>query len=134
METQRSASTVAVLIGLPASAAIVAASSSRRSATSSAARSSTAARSCWGKSAGLEGRVRGLDRALDQRCVAQRDPADDAAVVGALHLAPLAGLDPLAGGEELVIGCLDGLRRHRVLLRISSPSSVRPGRSAGRYS
>ena len=51
VSTQRCASTFAVLIGLPASAAIVRPSSSTRSPTSSAARSRTAARACWGKSA-----------------------------------------------------------------------------------
>ena len=51
VSTQRSASTLAVFSGLPASAEIVSARSSTRSPTSSAARSSTAARACWGKSA-----------------------------------------------------------------------------------
>ena len=46
------------------------------------------------------------------------DPADDGAVVGALDLAPLAGLDPLAGGEELVIDRLHRLRRHAGLLSV----------------
>ena len=49
VSTQRWASTRAVLIGLPASAAIVAASSSSCSPTRSAAFSSAATRACWGK-------------------------------------------------------------------------------------
>ena len=64
----------------------------------------------------LESFVGGLDRPLDQRFVTLRDPADDAAIVRALHLVPLARLPPLAGGEELVVGRLYGLRRHRALL------------------
>ena len=56
-----------------------------------------------GEVGGLEGLVRRLGGAVDERRVAVRDPADDAAVVGALDLAPLAGLDPLAGREKLVI-------------------------------
>ena len=47
--------------------------------------------------------MRGLDGAVDQRRVTLGDPPDDGAVVGALDLAPLAGLEPLAGDEELVI-------------------------------
>ena len=93
------------------------ASSSTRSPTSSAARSSTAARSCWGKSPGLErlaGRAHG---AVDQRRVALGDPADHGLVVGAADLVPLAGLDPLAADEELVVDRLDCLRGQTVLLK-----------------
>ena len=49
-----------------------------------------------GEVAGLEGGARGDRAAVDQRRVALRDPADDGPVVGALDLAPLAGLHPLA--------------------------------------
>ena len=73
-----------------------------------------------GEVGGLEGLVGGPRRAVDERRVALGDPADRGAVVGAPHLVPLAGLDPLAGGEELVIDCLDCLRRHA-----RSPLSVR---------
>ena len=40
----------------------------------------------------LEGLLGGFGGAVDERRVALRDPADDGAVVGAAHLAPLAGL------------------------------------------
>ena len=112
MPTQRWASTRAVLTGLPASAAIVAVSSSSRSATRCAARSSTAARSCWGKSPASKA----FWAALAARSTSAASPfgtrPTDGAVVGALDLGPLAGLDPLAGDEELVVGRLNGLRGH----------------------
>jgi hypothetical protein len=59
------------------------------------------ARACWGKSADSKppARPRG---AVDERGVAWAT-RPTRAVVGAPHLVPLAGLDPLAGGEELVI-------------------------------
>ena len=60
----------------------------------------------------LEGLPGGLRGAVDGPGVALGDAADGAAVVGAEDLGPLAGLDPLAGGEELVVDCLDCLGRH----------------------
>ncbi len=65
-----------------------------------------------GKIGRLEGLAGGPHGAVDQGRVAKRHPADRAAVVGALDLAPLAGLAPLASGEELVVDCLDRLHRH----------------------
>ena len=62
----------------------------------------------------LEGLVGGLDRPVDERRIAFGYPADDGPVIGALHLSPLAGLDPLAGGKKLVINRLHRLRGHLV--------------------
>ena len=70
----------------------------------------------------LEGGPGGDRAAVDQRRVAERDPADGGAVVGALDLAPLARLRPLAGGEELVVDRLHRLRRH--------PAKRRAGRDS----
>ncbi len=81
-------------------------------ATSSAARSSTAARSCWGKSAASKASwAASIARSTSAASPWATRPTDGA-VVGALDLGPLAGLDPLAGDEELVVDRLDRLRRH----------------------
>ena len=87
-----------------------------------------------GEVARLEGGAGGDRAAVDQRRVAQRDPADDGPVVGALDLAPLTGLDPLARGEELVVDCLDGLRRHPAKRRGGRGSPRRMPMSASRTS
>ena len=138
VSTQRWASTRAVLIGLPASAEIVSASSSTRSPTSSAARSRVAARSCWGKSADSKASRAACAARSTVRRVALGDPADRAAVVGALDLGPLAGLEPLAGGEKLVVGRLDCLRRHTggppswfLFPSLDSSTQPRAGRDSG---
>ena len=75
-----------------------------------------------GEVGGEEGLVRGGDRALDRGFVAERDPPDRAAVVGTLDLAPLAGLDPLARDEQLVIDRVHRLSSHFDLLRRFRPA------------
>ena len=75
-----------------------------------------------GEVGGLEGLAGGLDGAVDGAGVTERDAPDRAAVVGALDLAPLAGLDPLAGHEKLVIDRVHRLRSHSALLRRFRPA------------
>ena len=87
VSTQRWASTRAVLIGLPASAAIVIARSSSRSADQLGGAVEDRGALVLGEVGGEEGLVGGGDRALDRRRVADRHPPDHAAVVGALDLA-----------------------------------------------
>ncbi len=103
VSTQRSASTVAVFSGLPASAAIVRARSSTPLADQLGGAIERRGALVLGKVGRLEGLVGGLGGAIDERRVAFGDPTDNGPVVGALYLPPLAGLDPLARGEELVI-------------------------------
>ena len=88
-----------------------------RSPTSSAARSSIAARSCWGKSAGLEGLVRGLDGPVDQRRVALRRPGRPRCRRRGSSPRPTRRSRSTRRRRELVVDRLDRLRRHRPLLR-----------------
>ena len=109
MPTQRWASTRAVFTGLPASAAMVAVSSSSRSAHQVRGAVEHRGALVLGEVAGREGLVGRLGGPVHQRRVALRHPADQGAVVGALDLGPLAGLDPLAGDQQLVVRRLDRL-------------------------